>query len=313
MCKGKSIGGQALIEGVMMRGPKYIGIAVRKPDGDIQTKVETIPEIYSKGIFQYPVIRGIGALISSMSIGIGALTYSADMAGYAEEDSKVDKWVRKKFGDRSENILKAIAITSSFLLAIAVFGILPTLISALLKNWTNHALVLSVAEGVVKLVIFLAYIFFISKIDDVHRVFEYHGAEHMSIHCLEAGLELTPDNVKRFSPIHERCGTSFLIYLMILSITIYSFIPWNSLANRVLIKILLLPIISGLGYEVLKLNARVNNPILKILSKPGLWVQKITTQVPDEAQIQVAIASLKSVLSAEGMEEDSFECACEHS
>lgn len=312
MCKSKSIGGQALIEGVMMRGPKFIAVAVRKPDGGIQTKVEPIPEVYSKGIFQYPIIRGIGALVSSMSIGIGALTYSADIAGYAEEDSKFDKWIRAKFGENAENILKVIAIASSFILAIAVFGVLPTLISALLKNWTDNAIILSAMEGIVKLVIFLSYIFFISKIGDVHRVFEYHGAEHMSIHCLEAGLDLTPDNVKKFSPIHERCGTSFLIYLMILSIAIYSFIPWSSLSNRVLIKILLLPVISGLGYEVLKLNARVNNPFLKFLSKPGLWVQKITTQVPDEAQIQVAIASLKSVLSAEGMEEGHIDCGCEH-
>lgn len=302
MCKNKSIGGQALIEGVMMRAPKHIGIAVRRPDGGIETKIDTIPEVYSNSFFKLPIIRGIGALISSMSIGISALTYSADVAGYEEEDSKFDKWIRSKFGDRSEKVLKAITIFSSFAIAILVFGILPTLISSFLKNWTQSQILLSISEGVVKILIFLGYIYFISKISDVHRVFEYHGAEHMSIHCLEAGLELTPNNVKRFSPIHERCGTSFLIYLMIISITVYSFIPWNSISFRVLIKILLLPLISGIGYEVLKLNAMVNNPFLKFMSKPGLWVQKITTQQPDEKQIEVAIAALKTVLEAENMQ-----------
>lgn len=302
MCKNKSIGGQALIEGVMMRAPNYIGIAVRKPDGGIQTKVDKIPEVYSNSFFKLPIIRGIGALISSMSIGISALTYSADVAGYEEEDSKFDRWIRDRFKDRSEKVLKGITIATSFALAILMFGILPTFLSAFLKSWTQNQVVLSMSEGIVKIILFLSYILFISRISDVHRVFEYHGAEHMSIHCLEAGLELTPENVRKFSPIHERCGTSFLIYLMIISITVYSFIPWDSVSFRVLIKILLLPLISGIGYEVLKLNAKIDNAFLKIMSKPGLWVQKITTQQPDEKQIQVAIAALKTVMEAEGME-----------
>lgn len=300
MAKRCNIGGQALIEGVMMRGVRATAIAVRRPDGGIEIKCEPTPEIYNKKIFKYPIIRGIGALISSMSIGINALAYSAEVAGFEEEeDSKFDKWVKDKFGEHSNKILTGISIAISLGLAILMFTILPTFISAFLKNVIKSSIMLSFIEGIIKLTLFLGYIYAISKMKDIKRVFEYHGAEHMSIHCLEAGLELTPDNVKKFSPIHERCGTSFLVYFMLLSILLYSFISWSSIAYRVVLKILFLPVIAGLGYELLKFNAGVSSKFMEAISKPGLWLQKITTQPPHTDQIEVAIAALKAVLNFE--------------
>lgn len=300
MAKVCNVGGQALIEGVMMRGVNHISIAVRQPDNSIVVKVEEIPKFYQNKIFKLPILRGIIALISSMTIGIDALSYSAEMSGNAEEETKFDKYIKEKFKDKSNMVLTFISVFISIFLAIIIFGIVPTFMSNFFKSIIKNSFILSMIEGLFKLFIFLTYIFLISKLNDVHRVFEYHGAEHMSIHCLEEGLELNVDNVKKFSPVHERCGTAYLIYLMILSITIYSFITWNSIFLRIFIKILLLPIIAGLGYELLKVNAyNMENKFLKILSKPGLLLQKITTQFPDDAQIEVAIAALNGILEKE--------------
>ena len=300
MAKVCNVGGQALIEGVMMRGVNHISIAVRQPDNSIVVKVEEIPKFYQNKIFKLPILRGIIALISSMTIGIDALSYSAEMSGNAEEETKFDKYIKEKFKDKSNMVLTFISVFISIFLAIIIFGIVPTFMSNFFKSIIKNSFMLSMIEGLFKLFIFLTYIFLISKLNDVHRVFEYHGAEHMSIHCLEEGLELNVENVKKFSPVHERCGTAYLIYLMILSITIYSFITWNSIFLRIFIKILLLPIIAGLGYELLKVNAyNMENKFLKILSKPGLLLQKITTQFPDDAQIEVAIAALNGILEKE--------------
>jgi len=296
--KKTSIGGQALIEGVMMKGPRDIAMAVRKPDGEIVVKKEKVPQIEKSALAKTPIIRGMIALVNSMVLGIRALTYSAeffeDGSGY--EKSKFDLWLERKFKEKADDIAIYISVALALVLAIFIFLFIPTFLINFLKERVGSQVALSLMEGILKMIMFLAYIASISRIKEIQRVFEYHGAEHKTIHCYEHGLELTPENANKFPTLHPRCGTSFLLIVMTISILLFSLIGWQNFILRIGIKLLLLPFVAGISYEIIKWAGRSESRLCKIISYPGLMLQKLTTREPNEQQLEVAIEALKNVL-----------------
>ncbi len=302
-----NIGGQALIEGVMMKGKKTIAMSVRKPNGEIETEIESVSSRLDHAFFKLPLIRGMVALIEAMVIGIRALTYSAEFfMDEEEEKTKFEQWVEKTFGDRADDILIATSIITAFGLAILFFTVLPAFLTSFLKQVIENVVVLSLIEGLIRMALFIGYIVAISQMRDIKRVFQYHGAEHKTIHCFESGKELTPENAQSFTRIHPRCGTSFMLFVMLISIVVFSFVSWESILMRIGIKILLLPVVAGISYEVLKFSAKHDNPFVNALSVPGLLMQRITTNEPDLKQLEVAIAAMKTVLEKEGSPECSL-------
>ncbi|WP_245592034.1 DUF1385 domain-containing protein [Clostridiisalibacter paucivorans] len=293
-----SIGGQALIEGVMMKGPKDISIAVRKPDGKIELKNEKVSSLSDKYRFlKLPFIRGTVALIEAMVIGTRSLMYSAQF--YEEEDAqpgKVDKFLEKVFKDKADDIAIYLSVFISIILAVGLFILGPSFLTNFLKNKIETPLVLNLVEGLVRLTIFLIYIYAVSKMEDIKRVFEYHGAEHKSIHCYENEEELIVKNAKKYTTLHPRCGTSFLFMVMMVSIIVFSFFGWPNPLMRFVSRIVMLPVIAGISYEINKRIGRSNSLVARIVSYPGLMLQKITTNEPDDSQLEVALAALKSVL-----------------
>ncbi len=297
--KYTSIGGQALIEGVMMRGADNVAIAVRKPDGEIEIKEEKTSEIGNWKVAKIPFVRGTFNLIASMVVGVKALTYSAEFyidEEEAAEQSAFEKKVEKVFGKHADDVLMGVSILSAFGLALLLFGVLPTVIVGFFKSFVETQVVLSAIEGVLKIIFFIVYVKLISQMEDIKRVFQYHGAEHKTIHCFESGQDVTVENARAFTRLHPRCGTSFIFFVLIISIILFSFISWNNILIRVLLKLLLLPVVAGVSYEVLKLAGRSNNPIVKAISYPGLMMQNLTTAEPDDTQLEVAIAAFKAVL-----------------
>lgn len=297
MAKKTSIGGQAVIEGVMMRGPKKVAIAVRKPDGEIEVDVkDNIPLAKRNKILSVPVIRGSVSLIDSLMTGIKSLTYSASFFEEEEEESKFDKFLKKKLGDKAENAIMGFSLVLSFIIAIAIFVGIPTYSASLIGRLTQNTLLKNLLEGVIRLVIFILYIYLISKMKDIQRVFEYHGAEHKSIFCYEAGEELTPENARKYKRLHPRCGTNFLLIVMLISIVLFSFLGWPGALMRIISRIIFLPVVAGLSYELIKWLGKSDSTLARILSYPGLMLQNLTTREPDEKQLEVAIAALKAVL-----------------
>ncbi len=293
-----SIGGQALIEGVMMRGPKDIAIAVRKPDKEIEIKMEELNTLGMRyKIFRLPFIRGVVGLIEALMFGTKALMYSAEF--YEEEEvTPKESFTQKLFKDKAEDVEMVFAVISSVVLAVGIFMILPTLITNFFKGRVNSSIGLNLVEGLVRIIIFLIYIIGVSKLDDIRRVFEYHGAEHKTIHCYENEEELLVENVKKYPILHPRCGTSFLFMVMIISILVLSFFGWPNPLQRFIIRILMFPVIAGISYEINRLIGRSNSKLSYYLSYPGLMIQKLATvKEPDEEQIEVAIESLKAVLT----------------
>lgn len=271
--KYTSIGGQALIEGIMMRGPEDIAIAVRKPDGEIVLKKDPIKPLPNLAFLKWPVIRGSVALVSSMVVGIKALTYSAEffeVEGESEGESKFEKWLYEKLGDKADNILVAISMVFAMIFAFGLFGVLPTVLTNFFKATIDNRWALAAVEGVMKIVLFLSYILLISNMKDVKRVFQYHGAEHKTIFCFESGLPLTVENVRKQGRLHPRCGTSFILFVLVISIMIFSVISWNSLLMRVGLKVILFPVVAGLSYELLKYAGKHDGPVISALSYPGL-------------------------------------------
>lgn len=296
------IGGQALIEGVMMRGKTTIAMSVRKPDGDIETKVEMVHSIFSKAFFKWPIVRGMVALINAMIIGVQALTYSAEFFMTEEElenPSKFDQWVTKVFKDKAEGILIFVSLVMALGMALLMFAVIPAVLAGFLKSTVTHPTLLSLIEGLIKVGLFVGYILLISQMKDIQRVFQYHGAEHKTIHCYESGQILTPENAQRFSRIHPRCGTSFLLFVMAISIALFSLITWQSILTRILLKILLMPVVAGLAFELIKLSAKYDNGFMRAISMPGLWMQRLTTKEPTLDQIAVAITAMERVLQEE--------------
>lgn len=300
-----SIGGQALIEGVMMRGPKKIATAVRKPDGSMELKVEDLNTLAMRyKFFRLPFIRGIVGLAEAMVIGTRELMYSAEFYEEEEAESTKESWTQKIFKDKAEDVEMLLAVFTSVILALAIFMVLPSFITNLFKNLTDNHIILNLLEGIIRVFIFFIYVVWISKLEDIKRVFEYHGAEHKSIHCYESGLELTVENVKKFPILHPRCGTSFLFMVMLVSIFVLSFFGWPNPLQRVLIRILMFPVIAGISYEINKIIGRSSSKFCFLLSYPGLMVQKLATvREPDDEQIQVAILALKEVIPGD-REED---------
>ena len=280
------VGGQAVIEGVMMRGPKLTATAVRDPDGKIQVEAKPVHSITERfPILKKPLLRGSVSLIESLVIGMKSLSYSAQMAG--DEDEKLS--------DRE----MAGTIVFALVLASILFIAIPTGTAKLFHGITEDPFFLNLMEGFLRLAIFLLYIWGISRMKDIRRVFQYHGAEHKTIHCYEAGLPLTVENVQKFSRLHPRCGTNFLLIVMLVSIFVFAFLGWPSLAERIASRILLLPVVAGISYEIIRLAGRSDNAVIQTAIKPGLWLQYLTTRPPDDEMVEVAIESLKAVLPEE--------------
>ncbi|MGF0128151.1 DUF1385 domain-containing protein [Selenomonas bovis] len=281
-----SVGGQAVIEGVMMRGPKDVATAVRDPNGRIQIETHPVSSIADRyPILKKPMLRGTVSLVESLVLGLRSLSYSAKMAG-DEDEQLTDK-------EMAGTIIFALVLASILFIAI------PTGAAKFFHFITDDPVFLNLMEGFLRLAIFLAYIGGISRMKDIRRVFQYHGAEHKTIHCYEAGLPLTVANVQRFSRLHPRCGTNFLLIVMLVSIFVYAFLGWPSLIERIVSRILLLPVVAGISYELIRFAGRTTNPVALKLIQPGLWLQYLTTRPPQDDMVEVAIESLKAVLPAE--------------
>lgn len=294
-----SIGGQAIMEGIMMRGPEKTAIAVRLPDGSIHMKTQPTPKPNKWG--KIPLIRGVVNFVSSMVQGTKVLMYSADIleANYPEEyeKDKFDVWVENKFGkEKAWKILMILSVVIAIALSVVIFMLLPTVVVGFLSSFTDSIILLNLVEGIMRLVIFVAYIALIARMSDIKTVFQYHGAEHKTIHCFENGLELTPENAQQFYTLHPRCGTSFLMFVMVIAVLAHALMGWPDVWLRIISRILVLPLIAGLSYELLKWAGRSDNVIVKILSMPGLYLQKLTTREPDKKQLEVAIAAMKAAL-----------------
>ncbi len=296
-----SIGGQAVLEGIMMRGPKKTAIAIRLPNGNIHMKTteNKQPGKWAK----IPLVRGVVSFVTSLVMGTKTIMYSADVieANWPEEEqtkpSKFEKWIEKTFGAKFLwNFLLWFSVALSLAISIGVFVMLPTAIIGWLDKWITSHIVLNLIEGFFRLFIFILYVLAISKVEDIKTVFKYHGSEHKTIHCFEKGLELTPDNAQSFYTLHPRCGTSFLMFVMVIAIITFSFFGWPSLLWRLVTRLLLIPVIAGLSYELLKWAGRSDNIVVKVLSMPGLWLQKLTTAEPEKEHLEVAICAMKAVL-----------------
>ncbi len=296
-----SIGGQALIEGIMMLGPSQLAIAVRDPAGEI--RIETQP-VRKNPVARVPILRGVVSFINSLLVGYRALMRSAEISMTEEEleaqESKFDRWLQAHLGEKGMNALMVASAFLGGLMAIVLFMILPTFLTGLIDRAVPLGALRAVVEGVLKLGLFILYLYLVSRMKEVHRMFRYHGAEHKPFATHEAGEPLTVENVRRSSRFHPRCGTSFLLLVLIISILVFSLIPWSSTLGRAGLKLLLLPVVMGLSYEVIKFAGRHDNPLTRAISAPGLWLQRLTTAEPDDSMIEVAIASVKAVLPAEG-------------
>ena len=293
-----SIGGQAVIEGVMMRGPKVTALSVRLPDNTISTEEWPTPSM-SAWYKRTPFVRGIFNFVDSLTIGYKSLMKAAEKAGLDDEEeeaSPFEQKLRNALGDKFMPFLEGCILVFSLIIAIFFFTFLPTTIVNFFRGFFEHPLALSALEGVIKMVILIGYLAAVSQMSDIRRVFMYHGAEHKTIFCYEHGEELTVENVRKYTRFHPRCGTSFLVIVLLLSILVSSLVTWDNIWMRVGLKVLCLPIIMSLSYECIKYAGRHDNLLTRILSAPGLWTQRLTTKEPDDSMIEVAIASMKRVI-----------------
>jgi uncharacterized protein YqhQ len=299
-----SVGGQAVMEGVMMQGDGRVAIAVRKSDGRIVYKVRKITPLSEKYPWMaWPIIRGIVSFVNSLVGGMKILTESADMAGLqSEEPSKFEKKVAQIFRVKPDDVMMGVAVVLAILLSVGLFFALPTFLEALIKNVLHNKTLVNIIGGVIRMALFLLYVFLCSKLKEIRRVFQYHGAEHKSIYCYESGKDLTVENARPFTTLHPRCGTSFLVIVMAISILIFLLLgsdtsnPFMRLGSR----LLLLPLVAGVSYEILKGLAKSGeNALVRALKWPGLMVQKITTAEPDDKMLEVALVSLKASLGYE--------------
>ena len=293
-----SVGGQALMEGIMMRGPEKICCAVRKPDGSIDLTYDTVTTHWYNKV---PLLRGVCNMAENLYKGYKYLMHAADIAMEgvedAEPESKFDKWLDEHTGPAFQNVLMACAAFAGVVLALFLFTFLPTFLTGQLirfvplGRWGRVIL-----EGALKMGIFLLYMYLCTRMKDLHRVFEYHGAEHKTIACYEAGLPLTVENIRKQSRFHPRCGTSFMILVIIISIFLYAVLPWTSTGLRIVYKLCMFPLLVGVSYEILKWAGRSDSALSRIVSQPGLWMQRLTTFEPDDSMIEVAIAAVTPVL-----------------
>jgi len=290
------VGGQAVIEGVMMRYGNEYAIAVRKPNHEIEVKKDEYRGIVSKlGLRNVPIIRGVFAFIDSFVLGMSTLTYSASF--YEEESTSVGAAEKtpKKYSELLNKAIMALTVVIAVVFAVGLFMVLPFFVSNIFKSFISSRILLAILEGVVRIGLFLTYIVLISRMEDIKRVFMYHGAEHKTINCIEHGEELNVENAKKYSRLHKRCGTSFLLIVMVISSIFIFFITVDNVFLKVLIRILLLPVIAGISYEVIQWAGRSDSALVNIISKPGMWLQKLTTREPEDDMLEIAIMSLEAI------------------
>lgn len=296
--KYTSIGGSALIEGVMMRGNGRLAIAVRRNDGTIQMKVETVQD-QNKWYSKVPILRGVINFVASMMVSYKCLMYSADVSVEGieepEEPSKVDKFLDKLLGKTGMAVMGVVAMVLGLALSLFLFMYLPALFTGWAMAWA-HPVLKAIVEGAIKIAIFLGYLLLVSLMPDMRRTFQYHGGEHKSIFCYEGERELTPENAMKCKRLHPRCGTSFMFFTLLISIVVAMFLPWGNRLVRTLIKMAFVPLIMGVAYEFIRYAGKHDNWLTRVISAPGKWFQLITTKEPDEKQLAVALAALKGVL-----------------
>ena len=292
------IGGQAVLEGIMMRNGDKCAVAVRKSDGNVDVQVVEYRNGLKKNRFtKLPFIRGVVNFIDSMMLGIKSLNYSADLTMEEEDEdpSRLEKWLKKHFGEKANDIILTITMVFAVIFAIGLFMVLPYAISALMGVWIHNKMVLSVAEALMRFAIFIAYVVLIGQLEDIKRLYMYHGAEHKCIDCIEKGRLLTVNDVRRSKRLHPRCGTSFMLYVMAISCVLFFFINVENPVQRLGLRLLLIPVIAGISYELIRLAGRFDNVFTRLLSLPGMALQRLTTKEPTEDMIEVAIAAVEAV------------------
>lgn len=309
--KSSGIGGQAVMEGIMMRNGSEYSVAVRKENGEIEVKKETYKGVGSKcRLFRLPFIRGIFSFVDSLVLGMKSLNYSASLfmedGEEEEEPGRFEKWLQKKFGDKAEKVIMDLTMVISIILAMGIFMVFPTWVSTLMKPLLGNGIWMALFEGVLRIAIFIAYVGLISLMPDIKRTYMYHGAEHKCINCIEHGMPLTVENVMKSSKEHKRCGTSFLLIVMVISILFFLVIRPETLWLRLVSRILLIPVIAGVSFEFLRLAGNSDNPVVNLLSKPGLMLQGLTTKEPDEKMAEVAICAVEAVFDWKAYEEANF-------
>lgn len=309
--KSSGIGGQAVMEGIMMRNGSEYSVAVRKENGKIEVKKETYKGVGSKcKLFRLPFIRGIFSFVDSLVLGMKSLNYSASLfmedGEEEEEPGRFEKWLQKKFGDKAEKVIMDLTMVISIILAMGIFMVFPTWVSTLMKPLLGNGIWMALFEGVLRIAIFIAYVGLISLMPDIKRTYMYHGAEHKCINCIEHGMPLTVENVMKSSKEHKRCGTSFLLIVMVISILFFLVIRPETLWLRLVSRILLIPVIAGVSFEFLRLAGNSDNPVVNLLSKPGLMLQGLTTKEPDEKMAEVAICAVEAVFDWKAYEEANF-------
>ena len=303
--KKTSIGGQALIEGIMMKGPSKTATAVRKPDGEIEIRESNINPIFKHKFFKLPIIRGSFVLIDALVSGVKELMYSAEFYGEDFEEDAVDKFLKKVFKEKADTAIIYASVIIALVFSVVIFILGPTFLTNLLKNLIKSSLLLNLVEGIIRVLLFVGYVYMVSKLEDIKRVFMYHGAEHKTIYCYEYGEELTVENVRKYSTLHPRCGTSFMINVLLISIIVFSFFGWPNPFVRLVIRLAMLPVIAGLSYELNRYVGRSSSDSIftKIITYPGFLIQKITTKEPDDKMMEVAIAAMNKVIP-QGGEDD---------
>ena len=291
-----TLGGQAVLEGIIMKGPGGYSTAVRLPDSKICVKFHKYKSYGEKyPVFKIPFIRGIANFVEALVLGMKTLTYSSSFFEEDEEETKADRLFKDIFKDKAEDVLIGITVIISVVLALGLFMFIPAGIAELLGKWISSHFVLSLIEGIIRLCIFLVYVALIAQMEDIHRLFMYHGAEHKTINCYEAGEELKPENVKRYTRYHKRCGTSFIFFVMMVSIVLFFFIRVDQVVWKVCLRVLSMPVVAGISYEIIRLAGRSDHFLVKLISWPGMGIQKITTKEPDDGMIEVGIASVEAV------------------
>lgn len=291
------IGGQAVLEGIMMKNKEQYAVAVRKPDGEIEVEIEHYNSIvHGSKLLNIPFVRGIFQFIDSLILGMRSLNFSAGFYEETEEkETAADKAFNRIFKDKADKVFSAIVMVFSVAIAIGIFMVLPYYVTSLFEEYVRSDSFMAIIEGVLRIAIFVGYVLSISLMKDIRRVYMYHGAEHKCINCIEKGRPLTVKNVMRSSKQHKRCGTSFMLFVMFVSVVLFFFIRVESPVYRVLVRIALIPVIAGISYEIIRLAGRSNNILVRIISAPGMWLQRLTTREPDESMVEVAIAAVEAV------------------
>ena len=299
------IGGQAVLEGVMMKNGDRYAVAVRKPDGEIEVEVDEYHGLLEGSVLtKIPFVRGVFAFLDSMILGFRSLNYSTSF--YEEESEAMDMKPDDPSAERREKIVYGITLAVALVIAITLFMIVPFLLTQLLRNYVRSASLLAILEGLIRIAIFLAYIIGITAMKDIRRLYQYHGAEHKCINCIERGRPLTLENARRSTRFHKRCGTSFILLVLLVSIVLFFFIRVDNMLLRLLIRIAMIPLISGISYELIRLAGRSSGLLISIISAPGLWMQRITTKEPDDGMLETAMASVEAVFDWKKYLQDEF-------